>query len=122
MHESDLPLVTFRARQIVLRQGETGAPAYLVFSGEVSLSRQSNGQSREIARLGRGDFFGELDEVAPIAATAEAINDCTLLRLDRILLASILRHRPEVGLALLAQLNARWRIILDGTAGAEPVT
>lgn len=116
MNESDLPFVRFRAHDIILRQGDTGTPAYLVAEGEVSLIRCSQGQSHEVARLGRGEFFGEFEEDKPMATTAKAVVNCTLLRLDQSLLAAVMRQRPEVGLALLSQLSRRWREALDSTA------
>jgi putative ABC transport system ATP-binding protein len=42
--------------EVVIREGETGHELFLISEGEVKIERGGN----EVARLGAGDFFGEL--------------------------------------------------------------
>ncbi|HSD25810.1 MAG TPA: FAD-dependent oxidoreductase, partial [Vicinamibacteria bacterium] len=46
--------------QEVFRQGELGDRLYLVLSGEVDVVREEGGVSRVLARLGPGQWFGEM--------------------------------------------------------------
>jgi hypothetical protein len=58
---------------------------YLVYSGELRITKNENGVERELLRVKEGDYFGEraliTNEVR--AATVTAITNCTLLKLDR---------------------------------------
>src|SRR5205814_10495098 len=42
--------------EIIIREGEVGEELFLISEGEVEVDREG----REVARLGPGDFFGEL--------------------------------------------------------------
>jgi putative ABC transport system ATP-binding protein len=46
----------FAPGQVVIREGETGEELFVISEGEVEIVRRN----REVARLGTGDFFGEL--------------------------------------------------------------
>jgi NADH dehydrogenase len=46
--------------QDVFRQGELGDRLYLILSGEVDVIREEGGESRTVARLGPGQWFGEM--------------------------------------------------------------
>ncbi len=46
----------FAAGETIIREGETGEEFFLISDGEVDVVRADH----EVARLGRGDFFGEV--------------------------------------------------------------
>ncbi len=119
METSTLPLRSFRSGDTILEQGQASASAYLVFHGRVALERLSGGRRVEIARLGRGEFFGELDGKSPNLVTARASEDCSLLHLDRPLLEAVLRRRPDIATAIFSQLSARVAALLERTADLE---
>jgi len=50
--------VTFAAGEIIMREGESGDTFYIVEEGEVVVTRDENGHEVELARKGRGDYFG----------------------------------------------------------------
>ncbi len=50
----------FQPGQVVFREGDTAACAYFIECGEVEVSRLHDGQDKVLARLGIGDYFGEL--------------------------------------------------------------
>ena len=50
----------FEPGQDVFRQGELGDRIYIILSGEADVVREDNGGSRRLARLGPGEFFGEM--------------------------------------------------------------
>lgn len=50
----------FKPGQVVFREGDAAACAYFIECGEVEVSRLHDGQDKVLARLGVGDYFGEL--------------------------------------------------------------
>jgi CRP-like cAMP-binding protein len=94
------------AGAVVVRQGDDGDVFYVLAAGEAEVSqRDATGAERTVARLARGDGFGEaaLLRHEPRAATVTTTTEATLLTLERDLLAGLLRARP----ALLGELMAR---------------
>jgi MFS family permease len=78
---SKLTPVTIAAREVLMREGETGDRAYLIESGTVRVTLRG----REIGRLGPGDIVGEIALLrrVPRTATVVAESDLHLLALDR---------------------------------------
>jgi CRP-like cAMP-binding protein len=64
-----------------MREGEEGDAYYAIAGGEVSVSHAG----REVARLTRGEGFGEiaLIEEVPRTATVKAVRDTDLYRLEK---------------------------------------
>ncbi|HXF97028.1 MAG TPA: cyclic nucleotide-binding domain-containing protein [Gaiellaceae bacterium] len=94
----------FAPGQRVLRQGISGGAFYVILEGEAAVV--IDGVER--ARLGRGDFFGEITALlggAPVAdVRAETLLRC--LSLPGSQLAEFLLERPPVMLRML-QAEAR---------------
>src|SRR4030066_2276937 len=67
----------FGAGQRVLRQGLTGAAFYIVLDGEASVLVDG----KERARLGRGEFFGEISALTGGGAVADGRAETLLPRL-----------------------------------------
>lgn len=76
--------VTFIANDIIIGEGEKGDALYIINHGWVKVYRKED-ESRTIAELRDGDFFGEIallgDQVR--TATVKAMMPSTLLRLTR---------------------------------------
>jgi CRP-like cAMP-binding protein len=70
---------------VIFRQGDAGEEMFVISQGRIRLTLEGEGHEQEIAVLGPGDFFGELSLLsgAARAATAEAIEDSTLLPIGR---------------------------------------
>lgn len=72
-----MQLKSHPAGTAIIRQGDPGEHFYLIRSGTVEVTREREGAQEHLARLGSGDFFGELallkDE--PRAATVTALED-----------------------------------------------
>ena len=101
----------FAEGQRVLRQGLSGSSLYVILDGAAVV--QLDGQ--EIARLGRGDFFGEisiLTEGPPTSdIVAEGVLHCLVIprpEVERFLLA-----RPRVMLRMLRAEANRLRGMLE---------
>ena len=75
----------------VITQGEEGDKFYIIRSGRMEVSKETDGKRESIAELGPGDFFGELALLRrePRAATVTAIQDVELLTLSEKLFLEI---------------------------------
>jgi CRP-like cAMP-binding protein/cytochrome P450 len=73
---------TFAPGQVILRQGDAADTFHLIEQGDVVVSRAGDGASREIARLGPGQWFGEVGllQRAPRNATVTAADTGAVTR------------------------------------------
>lgn len=78
---------TIRANpgDVIVRQGAPADKFFIIADGEVEVLREDNGQTRTVARLGKGQFFGEMAVLRdmPRTATVRAVQPTTLLAMDR---------------------------------------
>jgi cAMP-dependent protein kinase regulator len=92
-------LEQFNEGDIVITEGEAGSSLYVIVSGEVKVyTRGAKGESFFLARLGEGDFFGEVSVLTgkPRTATITAAQRTELLRLDKEKLDQIVPNFPRV--------------------------
>jgi small-conductance mechanosensitive channel len=110
-------LQLFGAGETVIRQGEAGDSFYLIVSGEVTVETAEAG---EVARLRRGDFFGEMSLLTgePRAATVAARADSTLLDVTHTAFAEILRSHEELAGSLSEALALRSADLKAKAAGS----
>ena len=60
-HDSLEPLRTrFPGGTIIFSEGDLGLTMYVIESGEVEIRKRVRGSDRVLAKLGKGDFFGEM--------------------------------------------------------------
>ncbi len=99
--------LAFPAGEFIVRQGQIGNGLYIIVSGSARVIRGS----AEIARLGEGEFFGELSVIdqRPRMASVEAAEDCRLLAVASWDLLRLLEHDPALSLNLIRGLVARLR-------------
>lgn len=86
---------------VVLTEGDPGTSMYLIASGEVKVYTRAtgnNGGTIYLARLGEGDFFGEVSVLTgkPRTATITASQRTELLRLDKSKLDGVLSKHPGI--------------------------
>jgi CRP-like cAMP-binding protein len=76
---------------LIFRQGDAGDQMFLIGNGRVRLFLEGEGYRKDFAVLGPGEFFGELSLLgdAPRTATAEAVEDTTLLPISRDVFAML---------------------------------
>ena len=91
----------------IVQQGQIGNGLYIIVSGGARIVAGSE----ELARLGAGDFFGELSVIdqRPRAATAFAIGDTVCLALASWDLVAVLEREPVLAMNLLKELAGRLR-------------
>ncbi len=90
---------TLPADAVIVEQGEIGSAFYLIAHGEVAILVDSGGASpKEVARLGAGNFFGEIAVLTrqPRTATVQCTEPSTMIRFERKQVLEILEDYPKV--------------------------
>jgi cAMP-dependent protein kinase regulator len=86
---------------VIIAEGDPGSSMYLIVAGEVKVYTRGsgkNGGSVYLAKLGDGDFFGEVSVLTgkPRTATITASQRTELLRLDKEKLDNALAKYPGI--------------------------
>jgi len=91
----------------IIKQGEEGDSFFIVESGNVEVYQ--DGGSAPIAKLGPGEYFGELALLLgrPRSATVTAAEPCVLLRLNQEGFRSVLAHDFQVALRMEDTMSER---------------
>ena len=111
--------VVFGAGEAILRAGEPGDSLFVIRSGEVGIRIAADGLEKEVARLGEGEFFGEMSLLTgePRHATVLARSDTECYVIDRALFQQILgnnaRLAEEIG-KLLSEREMKNKIEREG--------
>jgi signal transduction histidine kinase len=116
----------FRAGETIFAAGDVGNGLYVIESGRVQIAAMvDRTESRPLAIIGPGDFFGEmavLDD-APRSAAAIAETDTKAFYLSRDELLQLLTRHPGLALTLIREFSARMRAVnkkyLDETIQSE---
>jgi CRP-like cAMP-binding protein len=103
--------VEFPKDAVIARQGEVGTGFFLVASGSVRVVR--DGQT--IARIGPGDFFGELSVLDGRPRVAQVIADepTVCLALASWDFEAVIKEQPAVALGILRGLAGRLRELTE---------
>ncbi len=113
MHDSLEPLRThFPEGTIIFSEGDLGLTMYVIESGEVEISKRLRDESKVLAVLAKGDFFGEmcmLEDESPRSATAIAKSDVDAVIIDQSAFTFILKHNPEIAIRMMRKLVVRLR-------------
>ncbi len=93
--------------QRILRQGFTGTGFYVILDGEVAV--RVDGEER--ARLGRGDFFGEMSILLgePPVADVVTTRQLRVMHLAGPEFEGFLRHHPPIMYRVLKTMALRLR-------------
>ena len=97
---------------IVMGQSEPGDALYIQVSGRTKVVLfGENGREMILSVLGPGDFFGEMSlfDGKPRSANVVAIDDVTLLVLEREAFIAHLARSPRTALTLLREMADRLR-------------
>ena len=100
----------YGANRTIFWQGEPADSVFYLRHGKVKLSVTSQqGKEAIVALLGEGDFFGEgcLAGQRLRIATATAISDCSLARIEKPLMARILHEQHEFSELFVTHLLSR---------------
>jgi CRP/FNR family transcriptional regulator, cyclic AMP receptor protein len=100
----------YRKDQIVFSQGDPADAVFYVQSGKVKFTVVSEqGKEAVIAMLGMNDFFGEgcLTGQGQRIATAAAMTDSVIMRLEKATIVRAIREEPAFAEKFIAHLLAR---------------
>jgi CRP/FNR family cyclic AMP-dependent transcriptional regulator len=100
---------TLAPGEVIFDEGDPADRLYVIRSGEVELVRENEARQRAVARLGPGDFFGELGVVlgAPRTSRAVAVSQTRLIALDRATLEGMIVDQPEIAIRMIRVLVSR---------------
>src|SRR5688500_5669825 len=103
---------SFRAAEVVFREGDDSDTCYVVRSGHARAIREhADGRQITLATFGPGDIFGELamfdDERR--SATVEAAEDLDVLGILGRDMRQLLRRHPDIAVKLVVALGRRLR-------------
>ena len=103
--------VDFPANHVIARQGEIGTGFFVIVSGSVRVVRDGT----VVARLGAGEFFGELSvlDQMPRNATVAAEEATSCLALAAWDFEKILLDEPALTLAILRGVAMRLREVSE---------
>jgi CRP/FNR family cyclic AMP-dependent transcriptional regulator len=98
---------TFRAGSTIVSEGATGAGFFVIADGNASVSDGD----QERARLGPGDYFGEMALIddAPRSATITADTDVRAFGMTPWEFKPFVLSHPEVAWSMLRSLSSRVR-------------
>ena len=94
----EMELESHEEGSVIISEGEPGTSMYVITSGEVKVYTRGTKGSVYLAKLGEGEFFGEVSVLTgkPRTATITASRPTELLRLDKENLDNALGKYPRI--------------------------
>jgi diguanylate cyclase (GGDEF)-like protein len=104
-------LCSFAEGESIFEIGEPGRSLYILTAGNVQVLHSDQPTSYQFARLGPGEFLGEMALLndSPRSATAKALGPVEALALDKTDFRRLVLERPDVSLKLLEAMSVRIR-------------
>lgn len=99
------------AGETIFSEGSWCTHFYIIAEGKVQILKDIDAQSRDLKQLSIGEYFGEvaLFDDAPHWDGAVALEDCTLLKLEKNRFISLMTQRPHIILEICRFLSQRLR-------------
>ena len=99
------------AGETIYTEGSWGGQLYIIAAGKIQIIKELDGEQEEIKQLTTGQYFGEiaLFDEAPRWDGAIALEDSTLLCLEKKRFISLISQRPHIILELCRFLSQRLR-------------
>ncbi len=97
----------FKPGVYIVQEGTPGHAFHAIVEGEAKVTRRG----RTIARLGAGEFFGEIAllDGAPRTASVVAITPLVTIRLNRSAFLKVLKSEPAISFVVLNEVTRRLR-------------
>ncbi len=97
----------YKKKEPIIKMGDPGLGMYIVVKGSVEIAtEEGKGEKNVLARLTEGSFFGDLallDE-SPRSASAQALEDCSIIGFFRPDFLDLLYRKPKLGIKVLFAL------------------
>ena len=102
---------TYELGQIIIRQGEMGDCMYVIQEGLVEVIKEADGQTIQLAILGKNEFFGEMAifEQEARAATVRAMIPARIITIDQKNLLRRIQEDPSLAYRLVQVMSSRMR-------------
>ncbi|MGB8167796.1 MAG: ATP-binding protein [Chthoniobacteraceae bacterium] len=103
---------TFRAGQVVFREGDQGDALYVIEEGRVQISALiGNQESRVFSHFGPGEYFGEMAVIdsRPRSATATAAVDTIVSVIPHKKVWETFERSPKLLVAMIREFSTRMR-------------
>jgi CRP/FNR family cyclic AMP-dependent transcriptional regulator len=99
------------ANTVLFEEGDRGEEMYIIQTGKVRISKRIRGVEKTLATLEKGEFFGEMAILndKPRSATAETLEDCDMLVIDRKTFDALIRGNSEIAVRFIKRLADRLR-------------
>jgi CRP-like cAMP-binding protein len=99
------------AATVLFQEGDRGEEMYIIQSGKVKISKRIRGVEKTLAMLEKGEFFGEMAILndKPRSATAETVEECDMLVIDRKTFDALIRGNSEIAVRFIKRLADRLR-------------
>ena len=96
---------------VLFQEGDKGEEMFILQSGKVKISKRIRGVEKTLATLEKGEFFGEMSILndKPRSASAETIEECEMLVIDRKTFDTLLRSNVEIAIRFIKRLADRLR-------------
>ncbi|MCH9647957.1 MAG: cyclic nucleotide-binding domain-containing protein [Deltaproteobacteria bacterium] len=97
--------------EFVFQENDLGTEMYIVHEGQVEILESIGAEMKRLAVMEKGDFFGEmslLDDL-PRNASARALSDSRLLRINGSMFVQMLRKEPEIAIRIMRKFSRRLR-------------
>jgi len=114
----------YRDGEVIFREGERGTAMYVIQFGTVEITKAAPSGQVTIARLEKGEIFGEmaLFDREPRSATAVASGEVRALTVDKKKFFSTISRDPTLAFKILQSLSQRLRRLDDEVAALKKVT
>jgi CRP-like cAMP-binding protein len=103
--------VHFKKGDYVFREGEAADVMYMIHKGRVQISKGHGSFDENIRVLEEGEFIGEMAVInsMPRSASAVAMEDCILIKMDRDSFNETIRKNHEFSVSVIQLLSERLR-------------
>ena len=117
-------LINHPMGDIIFSEGEIGNEMFIIQSGTVELLKTIGKDTKVLATLEKGDFFGEMSvlEDLPRTASARAKTDVELVRINGATFDSMLKGNTEIAVRMMRKLSRRLRdvtVMLEEALGRQ---
>ena len=99
------------AGTVLFHEGDKGEEMFIIQTGRVKISKRIRGVEKTLATLEKGEFFGEMAILndKPRSASAETIEECEMLVIDRKTFDALIRGNVEIAVRFIKRLADRLR-------------
>lgn len=102
---------SYRAGEVIVRQGEVGDCMYVIQAGQAEVVRENEGKEVRLAVLGEGDFFGEmaLFDREVRSATVRALGEVRVLTVEKRTFLRSIHKDPSLAFRIVEKMSSRIR-------------